>query len=179
MQRWRRELRGREQGAEGTREVLGHEVGEGCDFCDALRVEGDEEAIVEEEEGEGEEEDDDGSETLRDSDSETVMRAMEEESIITGYLDSSRKTESAGEGYRDGSVDDWGVVVEEEEEEERQVKVEENIMELLAGMGGEERVRAKQKRASEWARSYRGLVGRGPGSKTTLQFERYPEVGTC
>lgn len=151
-------------------QILGHQPGEGCDFCDALRreKEDDEEldaVIAEEEEeeeqraGDGEESvytarttenydhDNDGqSESLYpDSDSETY-RAIKEESIIKTYLSSSSTTTLVDSVYNPSH-----------EKEDKALK------------------REQAKRASDWARSYSNLVGRQSASQTTLKLQRFPE----
>ena len=185
VQRWRRETRLHEEAPEVT-QVLGHQPGEGCDFCDALRMEqADEEeldaAIAEEEEGRaGEEEEgvyartpdnDDESQTTPFSDSETI-RAMEEESIITTYLGSTATVDSVYPPTQSHSV--YGSSHGHLQQEKRK----QALMGYLAQMGEQEDEAVKQeraKRASDWVRSYQHLVGKAPASQTTLQFQRYPE----
>ena len=125
--------------------VPGHQPGEGCDFCDALRVEQADEAeldaaIAEEEGGEApavDEEalddgppyetsayDDDGneSETTRFSSSETI-RGFEEEGLIKDYLRSIITTRTAavhhpGQTHPSSSSSSSSRFISEEEEED-------------------------------------------------------------
>lgn len=156
--------------------VPGHQAGEGCDFCDALRMERADDAeldaaIAEEDEERAAEimcdaaQDETGFES---SDSET-LRAMEEESIIRSYLPSTTTL---------SSVDRPGALHRSEKEDEAKEGRERSLMGFLANRAGEGDVVRKEraKRASEWARSYQLLVGRGPDVQTSLQFPRYPEM---
>lgn len=188
VQRWRRENRLQEEAPEQS-QVLGHQPGEGCDFCDALRMEQADEAeldaaIAEEEEGiyNGASPNDDttdGSGTVRDSDSETI-RAMEEESIITAYFASSTTLASA---YTDGEGGEEG---EEEGAQGSRKQFPSRGCASDMGEDGEEQALTKEqaRRASDWARTYQVLVGKSPGAQSRLQFQRYsgsdmrgPELG--
>lgn len=197
VQRWRRDTRAHERVPDAPPQVLGHQPGEGCDFCDALRLERADEAELdaaiaeEEEEGDGkqtraggeparysgaadeihddDDDDDDASdsETLR-SDSSTTLRAMEEESIIKGYL--RPPTTTTDSAYRPRPDADGNKAAQE-------ARRRSSVMGgYLAHRGG--RVEGERaKRASDWARSYQCLVGRSPDSQTTLLCERYSEPG--
>ena len=196
VQRWRRQNRQHEEeAAPEVSQILGHQAGEGCDFCDALRREeaDDEEldaAIVEEEEGEEErtaeeesvytsgtpENDDDETETIipfPDSDSET-LRAIEEENIIKTYLGSTTTVDSVyPPTTRSHSI--YGTNHRRAEKE----KMKQALTGYLSHRDEKEdaaTMHARDKRASDFARSYRHLVGRAPASQTTLQFERFPEA---
>lgn len=198
VQRWRRETRAHERVPDAPPPVLGHQPGEGCDFCDALRMERADEAELdaaiaeEEEEGadketravgeparysgaaDGIDDDDDddasGSETLR-SDSSTTLRAMEEESIIKGYLRPPTATTDSACHPRPVADDLSGNKAEQEAR--RRSSVMGGYLAHRGGRGEGERARG----ASDWARSYQCLVGRNPDSQTTLLFERYSEPG--
>lgn len=188
VQRWRRENRAHEEVSEEP-QVPGHQPGEGCDFCDALRMEQAEEAeldaaIAEEEEraavdgsyGGGAQtetdDDDDDSATLRSSDSET-LNAMKEESIIEAYersTMSSTTTAIDSVYYHPGQEDNDNWAKDESRKQ--------SMMSHLANMGEKEDAeegKERATRASDWARSYQHLVGRRPETQTTLLFERYPE----
>ena len=157
VQRWRRDNRLPEHVPEEGAQALGHQPGEGCDFCDALRLERADEAeldaVIAEEGGEGEEGSYDGEDTLCDGDSATIRRAMTEESIIGDYM---RSSTTLGSVYAD------------EEEEGRADR----------GRQGDEDDEAltieQAKRASDWARTYQVLVGKSPGAQSRVQLERYP-----
>ncbi|CAD6586952.1 MAG: hypothetical protein ASARMPRED_002888 [Alectoria sarmentosa] len=190
VQRWRRENRVHEETPEEP-QAPGHQPGEGCDFCDALRMEQAEEAeldaaIAEEDERAAvngsydggaqtetdDDDDDDGSATLRDSDSET-LNAMKEESIIDAYepstMSSSTTAIDSVYHHHPGPEDDIWAKGESRKQ---------SVMSHLAHMGETEDAeegKERATRASDWARSYRHLVGRQPETQTTLLFERYPE----
>lgn len=121
--------------------------------------------------------DDADSVTLRgspsSSDSET-LRAIEEESIIKAYLHPSSSSTSRRSNsvyhHQAHECESW------QEQQQGIRRKKQSMMTQVARMGekeGEERKR----RASDWARSYEGLVGRGPGNGTTLMFEQFSEVG--
>ena len=122
-------------------------------------------------------ENDDGDETetiipFPDSDSET-LRAIEEENIIKTYLGSTTTVDSVYPPTRSHSI--YGTSHRRVEKE----KMKQAFTGYLAHKGEKEDQAAKQardKRSSDFARSYRNLVGRAPASQTTLQFERFPEA---
>ncbi len=194
VQRWRRQNRASDAlPITEDPPVAGHRPGEGCDFCDSLRLERADEAeldaaIEEEEEEEGEEggrrdvyggvasgygggvEEESETSTLY-SDSET-LRGIEEDDIIKEYLRSSAittmatpmtptmtmtakakaKAKAEAEVYHPGQTREEG------------------------GDGGMKDEEERKKRASDWARSYRSLVGKRPELQTTLMLEHYPEI---
>ena len=209
VQAWfRANRRPEETPQESPPQVPGHRPGEGCDFCDARRMEQADDAeldaaIAEEAErraaGGGardetaaaaDDGDDDGFESdgVRHSDSETIrvhdgsddgfgnsdsetLRAVEEEGIIKDYL-TSPTTTTTMTAMPNASL--LHPSAKEEEEETRK----KSTLRHLARMGEEEDANESEeraKRASDWARSYRDLVGKAPESRTTLQLERYPE----
>lgn len=141
--------------------MLGHGPGEGCDFCDALRVEradeADSDAAIEEEEEEEDRSTDAGTTAETDcdarasrfSDSESV-RAMREESIIRAYARPASTT-ATGIAYHPSTSYVGGY-------EEAGGRWEQGSWGAGAGAGGGDDA---ERRASEWARSYEGLVGRG------------------
>lgn len=220
VQRWRRENHLHEQVSEAPPQAPGHQPGEGCDFCDSLRMERADEAeldaAIAEEEDRGADDvyvdardettaaddddeaeslrfsdpetlraqaetDSDGSSTLRDSDSET-LRALTEESIIKAYLTSPSKpkTTPTTKPRKTSSIYDNASQQHHPSEKvtAQQGMKKQRMLDHLAHMGENEDAGGRQeraRRASDWGRSYRHLVGRGPESQTTLQFERYPE----
>ena len=159
VQRWRRANRLREPVPEEHLQVSGHEPGEGCDFCDSLRMEqADEEeldaAIAEEDEEEGavgslgagvddddedtvvngDDEDDDETVTLRDSTDSETIRAREEERIIKDYLrSSSLSSKNQTDSVYDSLADEGALDHWDMQETQRQV--EEDIMGFLSGIG--------------------------------------------
>lgn len=188
-------------------QVPGHGPGEGCDFCDALRLEqADEEdldaVIAEEEEGEGERAvdladgdetvvvDDDDATTLHDSDDSMTLRALQEESIIKGYLASSSSTASSFNNNMD-PLDHCPHPPHPRPHETHKNPSNEtqshysssssSSSSLYGYRDAEGRMGARdqdederqKKRASDWARSYRGLV---PDVETLVRFGGGEEV---
>lgn len=199
-------------------QVPGHGPGEGCDFCDALRLEqADEEdldAVIAEEEEEGEGEravdladgdetvvvDDDDATTLHDSDDSMTLRALQEESIIKGYLASSSSLSTAS-SFNDNNVDSLyhcphpypphphpHETPKNPSKEPQSHYSSSSSSSSLYGYGDagermgardqkEEEDERQKKRASDWARSYRGLVGGGgPDVETLVGFRGGEEV---
>ena len=170
VQRWRRQNRLEQYEVSVEKEemtqVLGHGPGQGCDFCDNLRLEGADGFKEEEEEEEDEEEEwkrtsrDDldsiaeTAETLFEGEEEGVsmddsqtLRAIEEERIIDQYLmtspSSSRFSSSSSPHNHDHNHNQGGYSSSRRRRDEREKEE-----------GGEER----KKRASQWARSYTRLL---------------------
>lgn len=165
VQRWRRENRTDEESAPevSPQQIMGHQAGEGCDFCDALRreKEDDEEldAVIAEEEEErraGEETEsvytartldtcndanEEDSESLypSSSSSSTTYRAIQENRIIKTYLSPSSSTSTLVPSIYTPSNPHHLPLKNDTLLNQHQAK-----------------------RASDWARSYENLVGRQP-----------------
>ena len=165
-----------------TTQILGHEPGQGCDFCDNLRLEradeDDLDAVTAEDE-EAEQEaweralvNDSNLDTIAENDHEAVsddsqtFRATQEEKIIGQYLRSSRANSATTTDsvYRCGNQkSDYGETGRRDSGRESV-----SVMVYLADAGqqregdgymrrGEEKEK-KKKSASDWARSYTRLV---------------------
>ena len=192
VQRWRRETRQHEQQVPEQSpppQVLGHQPGEGCDFCDNLRLEQADDAdldaaIAEEEEADSEYavgrlatvaedetlgHDDDGynsahySETLRDSDDSETLRGMQEESIIKKYMTPSTSSLSSSLKTRSDSVYHHHQRNRGSENESGNQRRDYGVTEPKMRTGYAEDgygERIQRKTASEWARSYNNLVDR-------------------
>ena len=170
VQRWRRQNRLEqhevsEEKEETTTQVLGHGPGQGCDFCDNLRLEG-ADGLKEEDEEDGEEEeweraprddlgsiaetaetlfdDEEGEEGVSMDDSQT-LRAIQEERIIDRYLkspSSSSFSSSPPPPHNHNHNRNQGGYSSSRRRRHGE------------GEGGEER----EKKASQWARSYTRLL---------------------
>lgn len=199
VQRWRRDNRVHGE-MPGTPQILGHQPGEGCDFCDGLRMEQADEAeldaaiaeeievaeldgtIVEEaeEEEEGSVEGMYGVETDYDDDDDAS-------SGTTRYSDSetlrAMEEESIINAYERPTTTTTTTITTatstaadtmiDSFHNPNQDKFDSRYHKRGDDDGGREE---RARRASQWARSYQHLVGRRPHSQTTLQFERFPEM---
>ena len=122
-------------------------------------------AIAEEEEGEegaSAPASDEVDRTTPYSDSAT-LRAIEEESIIKAYA------RSTTDSVYPPSESHFAVDYDDRTEEQRK-----RAAAVVRERERDDQERAR--RASDWARSYQCLVGRGPESRTTLQFQQFGEV---
>ena len=202
MQRWRRDNRTHGEITE-TPQILGHQPGEGCDFCDSLRMEQADEAeldaaiaeeveeaepdaTIAEEVGEGE-----GALEGMCSAAQTETDDDDDDDALSGttrYSDSETlraiKEESIIGAYDARSTmtstSTSRTLRNSVYHPSQQTKIIDPIYRERGDdeeRDGEEGMRKeKARRASEWARSYQHLVGRRADLQTTLQLERFEEV---